>query len=170
MFNVINIIDQVKNIHMRLFIFIIILLFPLNSYACSCGESSDIESRFKRAYSVILAEVTNTKLVKTSYNGHYVEYIVADIDIIETFKRSKKPVNQVIDLVPDIGNCSIVLVSGMEYIFFIDNGIEDESQEIGNDKRLGANNYVGQCTGSHHVNMYHKSFSKIKRRLKQMAN
>jgi len=155
---------------MRLFIFTIIILFPLNSYACSCGESTDIKDQFKRAYSVVLAEVTGSKLVKTSYNGHDVEYIVADIDIIKTFKKSKKPVTQVIDLVPDTGNCSIVLVSGMEYIFFVDNGIEDESQEIGNDKRLGANNYVGRCTGSHLVNIYHKSFKEEEMLLNQMAN
>ncbi len=154
---------------MRLFIFTIALLFPFNSFACSCGESTDIKSRFKRAYSVILAEVTRTKLVKTSYNGHDVEYIVADIDVMDTYKKSAKPITQVIDLVPDIGNCSIILVSGMEYIFFVDNGIEDQSQEIGDDKRLGSNNYVGRCTGSHHVNIYHKDFEKEAKELKSLA-
>lgn len=136
---------------MRFFVIIFLCIFPFHAHACSCGSSNDTAALFKRASAVILAEITSTKAVKSEYNDHDVEYIIADINILDTFKQPKHPITQVLDLVPDGGNCSIGLVAGMEYLFFIDNNDEE-------DPELETNNYVGACTGSHHVNIYHKDF------------
>lgn len=136
-------------------------LLPLQARACSCSERIDAEASFERATSVILAEITDTKLIKTVHKEHDLEYILANIDILETFKSNGYPVTQVLDLVLDQGNCSIGLMSGLEYIFFIDTRPDEES--------LDPDNYVGMCTGSHAVNIYHKDFEKERRALRDIS-
>ena len=153
-----------------LFLFLgTLLLEPATAHACSCRGATDITSRFIRAQDVIIAEVTNTKLVKTVHKEHDLEYIIADIEIIETFKEDpdNTPLTKVIDLVPESGNCNITLVSGMEYVFFVDNHhYEDEESEMGWIKQ---DNYVGRCTGSHMINIYSVNFDEEHAKLKELA-
>ena len=154
---------------MRTLLLTLLCVFPIGAQACSCLGDRDTKSLYNHAAAVVLAEITSTKLVKTTYSDHDIEYIVADIDVIETFKKGDEPITQVADLVLEIGNCSIGLMSGLEYVFFIRNNNEDESDEIGDRERLGTINYVGMCTGSHPVNMYHKNFEKEAQELKDLA-
>ena len=146
-----------------------LLLEPMAAHACSCRGATDITSRFIRAQDVVIAEVTNTKLIKTVHKEHDFEYIVANIEVIEDLKRSPndRPLTKVIDLVPESGNCSIALVSGMEYVFFVDNyHYEDEENEMGWIKQ---DHYVGRCTGSRAINIYSVNFDEEHAKLKELA-
>ncbi|MFP4097607.1 MAG: hypothetical protein ACLFP8_05840 [Alphaproteobacteria bacterium] len=138
--------------------------------ACSCIRPQTMEAHFNRAKHVLLAEITNTKLVKTVHKEHDLEYIIANIDIIKSFKTNnneKSAISQVIDLVPEEGNCSIGLISGQEYVFFVDDHqYKGEETEKGT---LTLNNYVGRCTGSHMVNIYSINFEDEHKKLKQLA-
>jgi len=155
-----------------LFLILGAMLFaPTLSYACSCRGETDLKSRFIRAQDVVIAEVMDTKLVKTVHKEHDLEYIVADIQVIKNFKQDEDnglPPAQVIDLVPETGNCSIALISGMEYVFFVDDKhYQDEESEIG---WLKQDNYVGRCTGSHIANIYSVDFKAELAELKKLSN
>ena len=147
-----------------------VLFSPTPSHACSCRGATDITSRFIRAQDVVIAEVTNTELIKTVHKEHDLEYIVADIKVIEDLKRhpESKPLTKVIDLVPEPENCSITLISGMEYVFFVDDRhYEDEETEMGWIKQ---DHYVGRCTGSRIINIYSVNFNEEHAKLKELAN
>lgn len=154
---------------MRALIIFMMICLPITAHACSCLGPNDTSSLFNDADAVILAEVQKTHVVKTAYDDHDVEYIVATIDILETFKESTTKVQKVIDLVPNIGNCSIGLMSGVEYLFFVHNTNDDHGKETLNERTTETQNYVGQCTGSHPVNMYHKNFKKKSNELRQLG-
>ena len=169
----------------RLFIFnAIVTLFAstmsfaaslTHAHACSCAISvTDRPQLFSNAQAIFIAEVTDTKLVKTVHKEHDLEYIIADIKILETFKNDSENSNgnnaaptQVIDLVPESGNCSIALISGLEYVFFVDgHHNEDEETEKGSIKQ---DNYVGRCTGSHIINIYSVHFEEEHEELRKLA-
>lgn len=141
--------------------------------ACSCSGDMDTLTHFTHAKAVIIAEVIDTHLIRTVHKEHDLDYILADIQVIESFKQQKDgeaadtKISQVIDLVPDAGNCSIALVSGLEYVFFIDNHHnKDEESEEGS---ISQDNYVGRCTGSHRVNVYSINFQEEHALLKKLA-
>ena len=142
---------------------------PVSANACSCRGATDMKSQFIRAQDVLIAEVTDTSLVKTVHKEHDLEYIVANIQVLEHFKQSpdNKPITKVIDLVPEAGNCSIALISGMEYVFFVDDyHYEDEESEMG---WIREDHYVGRCTGSHRVNPYSINFDEEYAALKELS-
>jgi hypothetical protein len=146
------------------------LVVPSLAHACSCRGDTDLKSQFIRAQDVVIAEVTDTKLIKTVHKEHDLEYILANIEIIEDIKRSpdnKEDLTRVIDLVPETGNCSIELISGMEYIFFVDgHHYEDEESEMG---WIKEDHYVGKCTGSRMINIYSVNFDEERAKLKELA-
>jgi len=153
-----------------LFLILGAMLFaPTLSHACSCRGATDLKSRFIRAQDVVIAEVTNTKLIKTVHKEHDLEYIIANIKIIEDLKRSpnSEKLARVIDLVPQTGNCSIALISGMEYVLFVDDRhYEDEENEMG---WIKEDHYVGKCTGSRIINVYSVNFNEEHAKLKELA-
>ena len=107
---------------------------------------------FSKAEHVFLAEVTDTKLVKLELDksdSEKVDIIEAKFAVLEVFKGDPNKLTVVRDLSFGFGNCSIGLMSGMEYIFFVTKG---EPQ---------LTNYVGMCTGSRTVNTGYKNFDKL---------
>ncbi len=127
-----------------------LIIYQATTYACSC-KGMDIETLFKNADAVFLAEVTDTKLkkLKLSENRDELDDVIeAKFTVIEHFKKTSYKVDVVHDLSFGFGNCSIGLISGMEYIFFVLKG-EGEF-----------NNYVGMCTGSVSVNIHARDFDK----------
>lgn len=147
----------------------VLFMMPVSAEACSCRGAIDITSHFIRAQYVVIAEVTDTKLVKTIHKEHDLEYIVADIKTIEALKKPEgaSVLGKVMDLVPENGNCSIGLISGMEYVFFVDScHHEDEESETG---WIKPDNYVGRCTGSHRINFYSIKFDKEHMKLRELA-
>lgn len=142
---------------------------PAFSHACTCRGATDLQSQFIRAQDVVIAEVINTELIKTVHKEHDLEYIVASIEVIEDLKRhpDNTDLTKVIDLVPEIGNCSIALISGMEYVFFVDDHhYEDEESEMGWIKQ---DHYVGRCTGSRMINIYSVNFDEEHAQLRELA-
>ncbi|MFK8067538.1 MAG: hypothetical protein AB8D52_04765 [Gammaproteobacteria bacterium] len=125
-----------------------LIFYNTISLACSCKETEQ-KLLFNDADAVFLAEVTDTKLKKVKLSKHRDELddiIEAKFTVIEVLKKSTYEVDIVRDLSFGVGNCSIGLISGMEYIFFVKKG-EDL-----------LTNYIGMCTGSRPVNMHAKDF------------
>lgn len=106
-----------------------------NAAACSCREKSR-EVLFRSAEAVFFARVTETRLVDT--------HVEARFEVIESFKQGRRKIDTVIDPVCAIGNCSICLIAGHDYIFFV------------NDR-----GYVGMCTGSSGVNQNSRELPKV---------
>ncbi len=146
-----------------------VLFAPALVHACSCRGATDLKSQFIRAQNVVIAEITDTTLIRTVHKEHDLEYIVAGIEVIEDLKRSPDTTElaKVIDLVPEAGNCAIGLISGMEYVFFVDDKhYEDEESEMG---WINEDNYVGKCTGSRMINVYSIKFDEEHAQLKELA-
>ena len=151
--------------YVKSFIFVVgILICAMSSgksLACTC-EENDKKILFEKAEWVFLAEVTSTRLNKGAIASHpettmegaqtYTlgqeagDIVEATFTVIEVFKKGSSPIEVVRDLSYGFGNCSIPLMSGMEYIFFVHKG------------QGALENYVGMCTGSGAVNVEANEF------------
>ena len=142
-------------------VILVILTYPLNAFACSCDRTATDESRFNEADTVLLAEVTNTRLVKTSYEGEELEIVEADFKAIEIFKEGAETTNFVRGLSFGFGNCSVGLMSGMEYIFYISTENEEYGEEF--------NYFVNMCDGSTAVNIHRNNFEEELEKLRNFG-
>jgi hypothetical protein len=107
-----------------LFIFLLFFCSQEYVFACSCRER-DKAVLFSKAEHVFFAEVTDTKLVKLKLDTsdtEKVDIIEAKFVVLEVFKGDPNKISVVRDLSFGFGNCSIGLMSGMEYIFFVTKG------------------------------------------------
>lgn len=129
-----------------------ILLSIQTAYGCSCAPLTE-EELFNGARAVYLAEVTDTKLIKESDDDTSWEIIEANFTILEKFKGPEEPITKVHDLSFGFGNCSIGLMSGMEFVFFI------------SESRNGRN-YVGMCGGSKSINLGYKDIETVLNKLR----
>jgi hypothetical protein len=130
--------------------------FVVGGFSCTCAERDD-ETLFGSADTVFMAKVTNTRLVKYAdmaeskvpslnmksgtFGPEAADIVEAEFTVTEVFKKGSGQVELVRDLPFGFGNCSIGLMSGMTYIFFIQN------------QNDGIKNYVGMCTGSRPINI-----------------
>ena len=131
----------------------------LSSFGCTC-EEHDPQVLFKNADGVFLARVTDTKLLdKQSLSPmggtqsftagpESADTVEAKFLVLEYFKKPVREIREVHDLPYGIGNCSIPLMSGLQYVFFTSGG-------------TGKWNYVGMCTGSSPVNPQSKDYSAL---------
>ena len=142
------------------------------SLACTCGEQ-DQKVLFEKADWVFLAEITSTRLIKnatadqpgTTLSGaesstrgpESADVVEASFTVIEYFKKGSTPIDAVRDLPLGFGNCSIGLMSGMEYIFFVRKG------------QGALKNYVGMCTGSRPVNVGYDGFPEVLQGLREFG-
>lgn len=153
---------------------IIVLVGALagTSLGCSCAER-DQKALYDKADWVFLAEVSGTKLIKNeaahqpgamlkgaetyTVGPEGTDVVEASFRVIEYFKKGSAPINVVRDLPFGIGNCSIPLLSGMEYLFFVQSS------------KGPLKNYVGMCTGSAAVNVEGNDFPKLLQQLRDFA-
>lgn len=152
---------------MKILITLILLVVSEYSLACSCDELTD-QQLIDNSQAVYLAKVTETKLIKNNdsiendsmqsatFGPESIEMIEAKFEIIEKFKEQKSEVKIVHDLPFAPGNCSIGLMSGQYYLFYI----STESKNI---------NYVGMCTGSQMVNMQYRGLEAQLKKVRETA-
>jgi hypothetical protein len=100
--------------------FIVFLIVPL-SEACSSSKKYTDKELFIKANSVFRARIVETKIVQfrnpdnLSEVGEVVE---AKFEIKEIFKGAPPRSGIVRDIPYGIGNCSLGLLAGVEYVFF----------------------------------------------------
>jgi len=146
---------------MRFLVLVFILIFPINVLACSCDRTATDESRFEQADIVVLAEVTNTRLIKTTYDSEEMEIIEAEFEPIEVFKQGAEKTNFVRGASFGFGNCNIGLMSGLEYIFYIPANRDDTDEKF--------KNFVHMCDGSNAINIYRNDFEENLEKLRNLG-
>jgi hypothetical protein len=89
--------------------------------ACSiAGPPPTDEELFRKASSVFVARVVRTEESSWKF-GHVTEPIVeGDFQVIEVLKGQPPTDGKVRDLTFGPGNCSLGLLAGMDYLFFIE--------------------------------------------------
>lgn len=103
-----------------LFPFMILFVSPL-SVACSSTIKLADEELFVKAQSVFRARVIETKVVKFSNPenlSEIAEVIEAKFEVKEIYKGEPPRSGIVRDVPYGIGNCSLGLLAGIEYVFF----------------------------------------------------
>jgi len=127
----------------------LVILGSSTAWGCSCVKR-DEQQLYADAEAVFLAEVTDTHLKRAGTSkGPPGDVVEARVDILEYFKKPGYDIETVRDAPFGIGNCSIGLMSGVKYIFFVAAGTGEPA------------NYVGMCTGSRAVNVHYKDFDRI---------
>lgn len=104
----------------KLLISIFLLTLPSISRAMTCTPDQGLEQRFKEADSVLLIEVTSTKLKRLKYDGEEVKYSLTTYELVESFKGSTKQKGKVIEIL-GYGAGMIGLVPGIYYFVLLDN-------------------------------------------------
>jgi hypothetical protein len=100
--------------------FIVFLIAPL-SEACSSSKKYTNEELFTKANSVFRARVVETKIVQFRNPDNLSgvgEVVEAKFEVKEVFKGEPPRSGIVRDIPYGIGNCSLGLLAGVEYVFF----------------------------------------------------
>lgn len=96
------------------------MIAPL-SEACSSSVKLTDEELFVKARPVFRARVTETKVAQFSNPenlSEVTEVVEAKFEVREIYKGSPPPSSIVRDVPYGIGNCSLGLLAGVEYVFF----------------------------------------------------
>lgn len=148
--------------------------FVTPAYACSFdrqGESA--EDFFKTAQTAFIAHVVKTEekfIADSEKSKERNQYLEATFEVIEVLKGTPPESGTVHDLVPGIGNCSIGLIAGLDYLFMPDENTKDEKERM-SEYGVAAYNYVGLPTGSKMLpSLEHKITIELLNRLRALAN
>ena len=93
-----------------------------SALACSTvGEKPTDAELFAKAHSVFLAHIVRTdeKAPRTDIFKASVSYVEGDFQVVEVLKGQPPADGKVNDLVFGPGNCSLGLLAGLDYLFFI---------------------------------------------------
>lgn len=96
---------------MKILALIITIFFPVNVWACSCIDSTDVFA-YQTHKSVMLVKITSTRLVKEGEN----EIVQANFNVVEAFK-GKRGDTELIQSTTG-WTCSSPLVSGYTYLIY----------------------------------------------------
>lgn len=95
------------------------LLFSAScAFACSSpGESPTVDELFTKATSVFVARVVRTQETDLKVEG--IPIVEGEFRLIEEIKGAPPQDYRVRDFVYGYGNCSLGLLAGLDYVFFI---------------------------------------------------
>ncbi len=105
--------------------FIALPFVSTGAIACSItGEKPTDEQLFAKANSVFVAHVyrTEEKSFQPTDSKESIAAVEADFCVIEVLKGKPPADNKVKDFVFGPGNCSLGLLAGFDYLFFVPNG------------------------------------------------
>lgn len=85
----------------------------------TCAPDEGLKQRFKEAESVLLIEITSTKLKRIEYDGEEAKYSLATYELVESFKGSTKKKGKVVEIL-GYGTGMIGLIPGIYYFVFLD--------------------------------------------------
>jgi hypothetical protein len=107
---------------MRAALFAIVpALFAFRAGACSLPEPPSEEAKFAQAKEVFLARMVRVEETGKSerIGTSEVKTVQGTYKLIETFKGEPKDNDTVLDFVFTPGNCSLGIMPGLYYVFFI---------------------------------------------------
>jgi len=120
---------------MKKIISILVLLFSIGSYACSCNEGISTQNLFKSSDLVFTGKIINIKPYqpKVYSNGDEIieEYsnVIVEIETKDLFKGEFKKVIKIVTGVGG-GDCGYKFMEGQEYVIFAnDYGIYTEKED-----------------------------------------
>jgi hypothetical protein len=98
-----------------------VLFAPLCAAACSVQEVSTDEEKFARAKEVFLARVVRVEEAAKPERWGNVEFkaVQGTYKLLEVFKGEPRDGDTVLDFVFNPGNCSLGIMAGLYYVFFI---------------------------------------------------
>jgi hypothetical protein len=94
-----------------------------NAIACSSKHPPTDAELFERADEVFIAKITATKLARFGRDVcddvEECEYVRGDYELVDSFKGKPHRRGYVSDVVLGPGNCSLGLVAGWYYVFYV---------------------------------------------------
>ena len=98
-----------------------LLFAPLRATACSVQEVTTDEEKFAKAKEVFLARVVRVEEAAKPERWGSVEFkaVQGTYKLLEVFKGEPKDGDTVLDFVFNPGNCSLGIMAGLYYVFFI---------------------------------------------------
>jgi hypothetical protein len=99
----------------------LVLLTAARAEACSIRDLATEEEKFARSKEVFLARVVRVEETGKAerIGGGEVRTVQATYKLMEVFKGDPKDGDTVQDFVFDPGNCSLGIMAGLYYVFFI---------------------------------------------------
>jgi hypothetical protein len=105
-------------------IFTALLLLTNSAFACSSlGNPKTTEQLFAQASSVFVAHVVRTQ--ESTHTVSDIPTVEGEFRLVEAIKGTPPPDNKVRDFVYGYGNCSLGLLAGLDYVFFIQKDWKD---------------------------------------------
>ena len=97
------------------------LLATASAEACSIRDLATEEEKFARAKEVFLARIVRVEETGKAerIGGGEVRTVQATYKLMEVFKGDPKDGDTVLDFVFSPGNCSLGIMAGLYYVFFI---------------------------------------------------
>ena len=98
-----------------------LLFAPLRAAACSVQEVTTDEEKFAKAKEVFLARVVRVEEAAKPARWGNVEFkaVQGTYKLLEEFKGEPRDGDTVLDFVFNPGNCSLGIMAGLHYVFFI---------------------------------------------------
>ena len=119
---------------------LLIFLFPVSSYACSCMKPFDVKARFAGSSHVFNARIIETKLtdfitdeIGLWSGGTPQEYVISKFNIESSWKGDALKLDGIITH-ENSASCGARLETGMSYVFFIDDEWVDTEPLFSNDR------------------------------------
>jgi hypothetical protein len=99
----------------------LVLLAAARAEACSIRDLATEEEKFARAKEVFLARVVRVEeTTKPERIGHSeIKTVQGTYKLLEVFKGEPKDGDTVLDFVFTPGNCSLGIMAGLYYVFFV---------------------------------------------------
>lgn len=98
--------------------FTALLFLACSAFACSSpGEPPTLDELFAKATSVFVAHVVRTQETDRKFEG--IPIVEGEFRLIEEIKGTPPQNYLVRDFVYGYGNCSLGLLAGLDYVFFI---------------------------------------------------
>jgi hypothetical protein len=99
----------------------ILLLLPVRAGACSMPEPASEEEKFAQAKEVFLARVVRVEETgkPERIGGSEIKTVQGTYKLLEVFKGEPKDGDKVLDFVFTPGNCSLGIMPGLFYVFFV---------------------------------------------------
>jgi hypothetical protein len=101
-----------------------LLFVPLRAAACSIQDTASDEEKFARAKEVFLARVVRVEEAAKPerLGGAEIRTVQGTYKLLEVFKGEPRDGDTVLDFVFTPGNCSLGIMAGLYYVFFIQGG------------------------------------------------
>ena len=98
-----------------------LLFTPLGAAACSVQDTASDEEKFARAKEVFLARVVRVEEAAKPerWGNAEIKTVQGTYKLLEVFKGEPSDGGTVLDFVFTPGNCSLGIMAGLYYVFFI---------------------------------------------------